>query len=401
MTKPNSRVKDGKASTVISAGRGTGSPTEGKPGNSTATSAGRGAGSPTEGKPGTSTNPKTFAQVTEVKSKSLTKRSQSLSNTVLNTNTISAPQVSVNEATVLCKICKSDCLASDKAVSCDTCNGWVHMKCSKLSKQEYYFIEKSEGKNSIKWYCQVCVDTQNSEHDLCDIISKQTTQIENLSQQVSVLQKSLAEVLEILKGKKVEEKKVEEVVHTQVTEALDDNKEREEKRSNIILFNVPEAANKDTKAEKEEDMITINNIFQEVHGEEEEFTPLNPNRITRLGGRKDGSTRPRPIRVTLDSTEEKWTIVRRSKNIRKVDAYKDITVQMDKTRKELQADRLIKAKCTEKRKQTGLDYVIFAQEIMLRDDIPAFKRNRQYLRENPHKDIDKEVNNSEQEAPWV
>ena len=47
MTKPNSRVKDGKASTVISAGRG--------------------AGSPTEGKPGTSTNPKTFAQVTEVK----------------------------------------------------------------------------------------------------------------------------------------------------------------------------------------------------------------------------------------------------------------------------------------------------------------------------------------------
>ena len=74
---------------------------------------------------------------------------------------------------------------------------------------------------------------------------------------------------------------------------------------------------------------------------------------------------------------------------------------MDKTRKELQADRLIKAKCTEKRKQTGLDYVIFAQEIMLREDIPVFKRNRQYLRENPHKDIDKEVNNSEQEAPWV
>ena len=349
------------------------------------------------GKPVSGSQKPSYSAVVSTASANI--RNSAASNSCLNTSSANSDSVfndPVNvEDPVPCKICKLDLDsgASGKAVACDKCDGWIHLSCSNLSPSEYKLLQENsqgEGKGSIKWHCQLCEeDLKTLTANPFDIILKQSNHIEILTYQVKILQKGLTEVLNTLKGNKTEEKTVEKVVHTQVIEAIDDSKERDEKKTNIILFNVPEPSTKEAKAEKEEDLTSINKIIKETSPDEDDFTPLETSSITRLGGRREGSARPRPIRVTLDSTEAKWTVVRRAKNLKKVDAFKDITIQSDKTKKELNNDRKLKADCNQKRKETGKDYIIFAQEIMLRDDVPSFKRSRQYRRENPNID-DKE-----------
>ena len=66
---------------------------------------------------------------------------------------------------------------------------------------------------------------------------------------------------------------------------------------------------------------------------------MNKENVTRLGQRKPGSIRPRPIKVKLDSIEEKQFLLKCAKNLRNSTVNKDVRIQHDKTRKELMEDR--------------------------------------------------------------
>ena len=125
----------------------------------------------------------------------------------------------------------------------------------------------------------------------------------------------------------------------------------------------------------------VNKLLRAAQGDQ--ATPLNDiNQVTRLGNRKeDESARPRPVKVSFDTSEEKWQLVRNSKKIKSTQCFKDVNVHHDRTEKELNEDRALKAECTKRRNQSGLDYVIFAQEIMLRTEIDNFKKERAKKRE--------------------
>ena len=328
---------------------------------------------------------KTYSQAAavSVSDDQIKSRSNSKGNALeLDLDTGNSGSVFADQEVVPCRVCRVECSATDKAISCDMCEGWVHFKCSNLSKSEYDFIGKTEGKTGIRWYCHRCEHTMRNENPI-EIITKQSIKIDNLTEQVRMLQQGLTEVISLVKGKRHEDRNLEETVQNQVSEKIDDVREKEAKKSNIILFGVPEPTSRDT--EKEEDLKTIRNIVLAAETEEGVVAPLDSNRITRLGGRKEGSVRPRPLRVTFDTPEEKWTVVNRSRKIKSVEAYKDVTIQSDKTKKELQEDRKLKAECSQKRKDTGQDYIIFAQEIMLRDEVENFKKLRQQKRANENK----------------
>ena len=126
--------------------------------------------------------------------------------------------------------------------------------------------------------------------------------------------------------------------------------------------------------------MTVNIII--THAQGDYFTPITDlTLVVRLGERKANQTRPRATKVTLDSEEEKWSILSRSGNLKTRDTWKDVKIQQDKTSLEITADKKPKEECTTKRKVTKLDYVIFAQNIMLRTDIDAFKAERTRKRE--------------------
>ena len=93
----------------------------------------------------------------------------------------------------------------------------------------------------------------------------------------------------------------------------------------------------------------------------------------------------RPIKVSFPSEDEKWHLVRNLKKVKENANFKHLSIQHDKTSKEKNDDRALKLKCTQKRNETGMDYVIFAQQIMLRSEIDAFKEERSRKREEDKK----------------
>ena len=51
-----------------------------------------------------------------------------------------------------CPVCKKSVLNQHKAICCDHCNQWVHIKCNNLNDLDYNLL-KSKNEN---WYCILC-----------------------------------------------------------------------------------------------------------------------------------------------------------------------------------------------------------------------------------------------------
>ena len=52
----------------------------------------------------------------------------------------------------VCSVCKKSVLNQLKAICCDHCNQWVHIKCNNLNDFDYNLL-KSKNEN---WYCMLC-----------------------------------------------------------------------------------------------------------------------------------------------------------------------------------------------------------------------------------------------------
>ena len=50
-----------------------------------------------------------------------------------------------------CKKC-SRVVGRGNCIFCDCCNKWLHLRCSGLSKEEFYVIANSDE----KWMCKIC-----------------------------------------------------------------------------------------------------------------------------------------------------------------------------------------------------------------------------------------------------
>ena len=134
----------------------------------------------------------------------------------------------------------------------------------------------------------------------------------------------------------------------------------------MILFNVPESTKTEVKDEIEEDTTHVNNILNHI----DTRVSTDPDNITfiRLGlGKKLGlGTRPRPIKITFNNNRQKWSVLSNSSKLRESEDYKKVNVSEDKTFQEQQADKKLKKQLDDLKKETGLDYTIFAKKIMLR-----------------------------------
>ena len=51
-----------------------------------------------------------------------------------------------------CKICDNPVAKNHKAIECDNCGLWVHIKCNKINTQTYKYLQKE----SCAWYCISC-----------------------------------------------------------------------------------------------------------------------------------------------------------------------------------------------------------------------------------------------------
>ena len=55
-----------------------------------------------------------------------------------------------------CGVCSKSVANNHRALCCDSCDKWVHMKCNFLNKKTYQKLQKDES----PWFCINCVKDQ-------------------------------------------------------------------------------------------------------------------------------------------------------------------------------------------------------------------------------------------------
>lgn len=276
-----------------------------------------------------------------------------------------------------CKTCKKQVGDGPRAeaIQCDRCVAWLHLRCTKLNKEEYEFLT-THPKTTINWFCDVCrKELLTGEGGQDDRIAQQGAKIDTLMHVIQTMQSqmvdmqtSMAMVLDN-SAKKETTVEVEKKVETQVTEALEDQQEKEEKKNNIMIFNLPESRSDDEDQEVEDDIKVVKEVMSIVHPNIGADT-ISDKTITRLGRRKEGKTRP--IKVYFDNDLSKGKVFRNALKLRTTEKFSKVNISNDKTKKELLADRMLRDKLNaEKALKPDEDLIIFRGEIIRREDRAA------------------------------
>ena len=53
----------------------------------------------------------------------------------------------------ICPFCEKIVKTRDKAICCDLCNKWIHIKCNNLNDLDYEYLKS----NDETWYCKTCI----------------------------------------------------------------------------------------------------------------------------------------------------------------------------------------------------------------------------------------------------
>ena len=61
----------------------------------------------------------------------------------------------INHRKFPCKICARNVYDKDKAIQCDLCELWIHIKCNNLSYLDYSYLQNCDE----SWYCIKCYST--------------------------------------------------------------------------------------------------------------------------------------------------------------------------------------------------------------------------------------------------
>ena len=61
----------------------------------------------------------------------------------------------INHPKFPCKICAKNVHDKDKAVQCDLCELWIHIKCNNLNYLDYRYLQNRDE----PWYCIECCST--------------------------------------------------------------------------------------------------------------------------------------------------------------------------------------------------------------------------------------------------
>ena len=54
---------------------------------------------------------------------------------------------------VKCPICRRTVASSHRALTCDSCNRWIHIKCGQVTAMQYAQLQQLE---EFEWHCPVC-----------------------------------------------------------------------------------------------------------------------------------------------------------------------------------------------------------------------------------------------------
>jgi hypothetical protein len=268
-----------------------------------------------------------------------------------------------------CVDCGKNVLLIQPGIKCDACDFWHHCECEGVD-EVYSFLVEHEKEMSLQWYCKKCIVTCGK---MREMMMKMHQHQQRLEERVDEMAKTMgnkivelaAAVNDISNGvgtenrdkeqenqRRVEEKvdalasvvkgqqKVEDMqlhdcmqqaIRLQRQEETEELEEIRKRRTNIIIHGLKESSNEEAEERKEEDEELIVNLMHSI-----KCDTVSVNSVVRLGKRPDeaGSDKPRPVRLTVASEEQKEAILNRAKNLRRVKGMEKVFIHQDQTPKQ-------------------------------------------------------------------
>ncbi|KAJ3667008.1 hypothetical protein Zmor_002419 [Zophobas morio] len=232
--------------------------------------------------------------------------------------------------TVLCKICNGAVTPTVPAIKCSSCAIYFHIKCIGIDKAHFDIIKSLSG---VFWKCENCRSLNNTTEagqcNCCKLLPNLVETINKLSETVNTLQQQL---LNFHSDRSNGETIIQEV------------NEKHKQAKNIIIFGSAEKADVSIDEQIEQDRLFIHQILEQLN------LPVQPNELNvhRIGRRNLVNLSPRPIRITLKSESDVHMIVRKFQNLRNIDLYKNISMNYDKTPKQIAYYKSVKQELTDR-----------------------------------------------------
>ena len=247
---------------------------------------------------------------------------------------------------VQCIVCELFFISEhDKLVECDRCEKWVCLACSNLNPSQYDAID-----DQLIWYCLSCrkpaiqaVRKDQSIEDRCNIFFEKIrdefmSKLDKIETQVASLtssQETLSSKLAACETKANPENHTGTNFIPKNAPPLNDDsiiKElqiREERKRNVIIYNLEEPATNLKEERKQVEEITtlcddslLKHTFKDV---------------VRLGKKKED--KPRPLKFTLVSSDDKRIFFRNLKNLKDNVKFGSISVNHDLTNLEREQEK--------------------------------------------------------------
>jgi len=224
-----------------------------------------------------------------------------------------------------------------QGLKCDCCDAWLHSQCENVAADVFYFLADHDDERSISWYCRKCrfmlrsvITSIAKSEDAHKRVEAKMDRILNVVDSkliddwptVEQSHKRLDEKVDALMNN-VEEKSVdsvkmhdciEDVVRTQLLQDKDEEDEIRKRKSSLIVHALKESEAVVAEDRKSDDNKLVEDLFHTLGCDGQSV-----NILVRLGRRSDSSdAKPRPLKIDMSSEGQKNEVLRRAKNLAKV-----------------------------------------------------------------------------------
>lgn len=216
-------------------------------------------------------------------------------------------------------ICCNKTNEEHKMISCCICKEYYLHSCADLSASEVRIIKS---KKNLSWTCKNCSHIGDSMQDLKALIISLQREVENLkSLKLSAPNNSPFDFEEIIQ---------------EITD-------RNARKNNIIIYGIPENTSADRNEKILHDTQQVTEVIKCILPDTEStYKPI------RLGKFDANRTKPRPIKITLSTTNNAHDIIHNAHKLKSQRELNSVRVSLDKTPKQQEYYRKLKAELSKR-----------------------------------------------------
>jgi hypothetical protein len=230
----------------------------------------------------------------------------------------------------MCSKCENAVEEEQDSIQCYDCKDWIHKECTSLSDRDFsYLCEDSSSDAGIQWACESCLAGEGEKRgDVEAKLDRLIRLFESVDTRLSRLETSCT-------GEELE-KKIEDTVNKKVNALWEEKIEKEKRELNLIITNIPESEKADRDEKQQDDIKAVKNLVQQICPGLEKEPITEPVRL----GRVNAGSKPRLLKVKVQSHETKKEILKNARHLNRGKAQENkIYINPDRTPAERQKDK--------------------------------------------------------------